>query len=157
MSLEQLPSTLPLAWLIDEHFGKAYPIGDHASIGRGGENKVILRDNTVSRVHADIERNGERYTLFSHGASGTRVNGVPVADTRELQEGDLIEIAYAELRFTRRTPTAEMLVVARDSLTPLDGAEMPTGVALRAARPLSWLKRWWRRLIGWLTRRRNTD
>lgn len=157
MSGGELPATLPLAWLIDEHWGKAYPIADRASIGRGAENKIILRDQSVSRLHAEITRDGDRYVLRSLGSSATRINGTTVAAPHELAEGDLIEIAFSELRFTRKSPTADLLVVARDSLAPTDALEAPTGVGMRAAESTKAVGNLVRRILRRLTRRSNTD
>jgi predicted component of type VI protein secretion system len=155
-----LSDTLRLAWLVDEHWGKAYPIGDRVTIGRGPENKVILRDSQVSRVHAEVLREEDHFILRSLGASGTTVNGVQAQATHRLKDGDLIEIAFSVLRFQTKAPESDLLVVARDMPTPVDDQEAPTAASMRAANRSSVPAvghRYWQWLRRWLTRRPKTD
>lgn len=108
------------AWLVDERWQKAYPIESPLSIGRGPDNAVILRDPAVSRVHAMVCGEANGYLLRSFGASGTIVNGNPADGECLLDEGDRIEIASSTLRFTRRAPDQEMIVLPHDTPVSLD-------------------------------------
>lgn len=123
------------AWLVDDRWSKAYPLGDDTSIGRGSESTIILRDPGVSRHHAEVRKEAGGYVLRAFGASGTKVNGVPAESECALQEGDVVEIAFAALRFTTMAPTGEMFVIPRDPPTPLDRQEGPTRVTVPAERP----------------------
>ena len=144
------------AWLVDEHWAKAYPLADVVTIGRGALNTIILRDPAVSRTHAEVKRESGDYVLHAHGASGTKVNGMPVGDAQVLHEDDVIEIAFSRLRFTTRAPTSEMFVIPRDTPTYVDNYEVPTRMTLPAIdRRL--LARGWRQFLRWLTGRRKTD
>lgn len=50
--------------------------GDLVTIGRGGDNAIVLDDGHVSRHHARIERDGASVCIVDLGsANGTRVNG----------------------------------------------------------------------------------
>lgn len=132
-----MTSGLPLvpqadAWLVDDRWSKAYALGTQTHIGRGSESSIILRDPVISRRHASVFKDGDSYVLNVFGASGTKLNGVPVDKPSALKEGDLIEIAFTTLRFTMMAPTGEMFVVARDTPTLIDRQEGPTRATLRA-------------------------
>jgi pSer/pThr/pTyr-binding forkhead associated (FHA) protein len=148
------------AWLVDERWAKAYPLGDRTTIGRGPESTIILRDSAVSRLHAELSKEGEVFVLRALGSSGTKVNGQRVGSEWALREGDVIEIAFTSLRFTARAPTNEMFVIPRDVPTPRDTQEGPTQAAIRAisqSEIVAASRRGWRRFWYWLTRRANTE
>jgi pSer/pThr/pTyr-binding forkhead associated (FHA) protein len=128
------------AWLVDDRWAKAYPLGDRTTVGRSAENTIILRDPSVSRQHATVERREVGFVLVVHASSGTKLNGLPVAADSPLTEGDAIEIAHTSLRFTLKAPTGEMFVVRRDRPTPYDSPEIPTDAPLRAVNP--WIAGW---------------
>lgn len=132
------------AWLVDDRWAKAYPLGDSTTIGRAAESTIILRDPAVSRQHATVAHEERGFVLLVHGSSGTKLNGQPVASDSVLEEGDVIEIAHTLLRFTLRAPTGEMFVVRRDRPTPYDNPEVPTDATVKAANPmmLSWRTHW---------------
>ena len=56
------------------------------------------------RIEQVIKRHGERYLLVNNGApaADTLVNEVPVADSRDLQDGDRIQLGNILLRFHLR-------------------------------------------------------
>ena len=61
------------------------------TIGRSGENDVLLDDVTVSRKHANIRRAGERFELIDLGSlNGTYVNNNSIARAT-LNSGDEIQ------------------------------------------------------------------
>jgi pSer/pThr/pTyr-binding forkhead associated (FHA) protein len=138
------------AWLVDERWAKAYPLlGDATTIGRDGECTIILRDPSVSRHHASIERRENSYHLRPTGAAGTKLNGAQVATESPLQEGDRIEIAFTILRFTLKAPTGEMFVIRRDRPTPYDHPEVPTKAPLRVSTAaLRVAKRYWHLVLS---------
>jgi pSer/pThr/pTyr-binding forkhead associated (FHA) protein len=148
------------AWLVDQRWFKAYPLGEDTTIGRGAGSTIILRDAAVSRTHASVRKVGDGYVLAVSGASGTTLNGVPVDAERALREGDVVEIAFTSLKFTLRAPTSEMFVIPHDTPTPIDIQEGPTRVTVRAikrAANLGHARRGLLRLWRWLTHRPKTD
>jgi adenylate cyclase len=69
------------------------------TIGRSGDNDVILFDNSVSRHHAVIVKTKDDYFLSDMGSfNGTRVNGKLVQNV-PLKHGDEIKIGYVKLKF----------------------------------------------------------
>jgi len=69
------------------------------TIGRSGDNDVILFDNSVSRHHAVIVKTKDEYFLSDMGSfNGTRVNG-KLVQNEPLKHGDEIKIGYVKLKF----------------------------------------------------------
>ncbi len=62
------------------------------TIGRHGENDIVLRDSSVSRHHASFMKEGENLFVTDEGSkNGTIVNGLKVESAR-LEDGDVIRI-----------------------------------------------------------------
>jgi len=71
------------------------------SIGRSGENDVLLDDVTVSRKHANIRRAGERFELIDLGSlNGTYVNNNSIARAT-LNSGDEIQFGKFHMLFVQ--------------------------------------------------------
>ncbi len=69
------------------------------TIGRHPDSNLVLADPNVSRNHAEIRPQGERFTVVDLGSTnGTRVNGVRV-DTQVLQDGDEVSFGNTRMRF----------------------------------------------------------
>jgi hypothetical protein len=86
--------------------GREYGLDKPASLlGRDEHADIALfRDMRVQKKHCYIKRHGERYILVNNGAppADTLVNQVPVADSRDLQDGDRIQLGNVILRFQLR-------------------------------------------------------
>lgn len=91
-----------VAYLVDEHARAAYPL-DRVSttIGRASSNFIRLSDPTASRFHAQVRREAGGFALHVIGSAGGMVNGRRVAGPRLLADGDIVEMAFTTLRFTR--------------------------------------------------------
>ncbi len=78
-------------------------VGDGLVLGRGDEATLRLFDETASRRHAEVRREGDGVVVEDLGsANGTRVNGARV--TRALlADGD--EIAIGDVRLRLLSPT----------------------------------------------------
>jgi len=71
------------------------------SIGRSEDADIIIDEPLVSRIHARIERQGDRYVVFDVGSTNlTQVNGEVVVQ-QELRAGDELRFARARCRFER--------------------------------------------------------
>jgi DNA-binding response OmpR family regulator len=82
--------------------------GDICTIGRAPSCQITVPRNTVSRIHARIERDGLRYLLHDAGsANGTFVNSLRINGPRLLKDRDNIGLgaAAATLRFADPDPT----------------------------------------------------
>jgi hypothetical protein len=86
--------------------GREYPLDKPASLlGRDEHADIALfRDMRVEKKHAYIKRIGKAYVLYNNGAPPgyTLVNDVPVTDSRELNDGDRIQLGNIILRFQLR-------------------------------------------------------
>ena len=69
------------------------------SVGRHPDCNLVLADPNVSRNHAEIRPQGDRFAVIDLGSTnGTRVNGVRV-DQQLLQDGDELAFGNTRLRF----------------------------------------------------------
>lgn len=95
------------AFLVDDSDGVAYPLRARSThIGRDASNAIAIREPTASRFHAEVRREAGGFAVRSMGSAGTILNGAPLPGPRMLNEGDMIEIAFVKLRFTRDDPGA---------------------------------------------------
>lgn len=95
-------STAAPAYLVYELERRAYRLSDVSfTIGRGAENSIVIREPSVSRVHAELRPEGEEYVLHTSGATGTRVNGKIATAPRQLADGDRIDVGLEEFTFRR--------------------------------------------------------
>jgi len=85
------------------------------TIGRRSESHVRLSGADVSRDHAEIARDGERYLIRDRGSRfGTFVNGEPIAGDRELKHGDVIRLGQgSDSQVTFQLDTASTASVDR--------------------------------------------
>lgn len=68
-------------------------------IGRMEANNLVIDDQTVSRFHAEIFKEGRFYYIRDlESTNGTFVNGKPVR-VKKLKEGDIITIGNTKLRW----------------------------------------------------------
>ncbi len=80
-----------------------FPDGEKTLIGRSPDCDVFLDDVTVSRTHAELTRDGERYRIHDLGSlNGTFVNKQRIeGDSVELQDDDEVQIGKYRLTFLR--------------------------------------------------------
>jgi ABC-type multidrug transport system ATPase subunit len=84
------------------HEGRRLPVAKEGmSLGRGDDCDVLLSGERVSRSHARVEIEAERFWLVDLGSRhGTELNGELLREVRrELRSGDLIAIGGETLRF----------------------------------------------------------
>lgn len=93
--------------------GQRWPLTkDETMIGRGGDCDVLINDKTVSRHHALIKREGDKWFLVDQSKNGTHVNGQPTESPQEINDGDVIAISTAvKLAFTGSEATAPLAFV----------------------------------------------
>ncbi len=76
---------------------------DIVTVGRHPKSDIFLDDITVSRRHAEVCRNGARYSVRDVGSlNGTYVNRER-ADDHELHDGDELQIGKFKLVFLHGT------------------------------------------------------
>lgn len=73
--------------------------GERLTVGRSGENDIMLDDVTVSRHHAEFVADGDGWALVDMGSlNGTYVNRSSI-ERRHLTSGDLIQIGKYRLQY----------------------------------------------------------
>lgn len=73
---------------------------DHVLIGRRQDNDLVIDDPHVSRVHAELRRDGALLLLTDlSSTSGTKVNDEDVIGTAVIRHGDTIEFGPIEAKF----------------------------------------------------------
>jgi hypothetical protein len=97
-----LAEACPLLLVLDEDGKPAERISltkDPVVIGRMSTNDVVLADSNVSRRHAQLERDGDTWTLVDLGSTnGSVVNGRSVRE-HALKDGDRLSFGTSELVF----------------------------------------------------------
>lgn len=74
-------------------------------LGRGADADVRLSDTGVSRIHAEVQLEGDTVTVVDRGSTnGTTVNGRRIS-TAVLHDGDVVELGGSRLVF--REPDGE--------------------------------------------------
>jgi hypothetical protein len=83
------------------HAGAAYLLGpSETTLGRGEDNDVVIDSGHVSRHHARVRWDGERYVVEDLGSkNGTLLNGRRIEAPEPLKPGDAIEISGISLAF----------------------------------------------------------
>jgi DNA-binding response OmpR family regulator len=87
------------------------------TLGRSDACVVVIPAPTVSRLHAHIELQHDRYVIFDAGsANGTFVNGERITASRRLTTGDEVRLGTADVSLMFSDP--EETLVALPSLQP---------------------------------------
>lgn len=84
-------------------------LSEAITVGKSRSCDVVLPDDSVSRVHAEIRREGESYRLRDRGSTnGSFVGGARVTDAY-LKPGDVLGVGKVQLRFMPRDARTELL------------------------------------------------
>lgn len=76
---------------------------DVVSLGRDPDSDIFLDDITVSRRHAEVARDGARYSIRDVGSlNGTYVN-LKLVEQGDLREGDEVQVGKFKLVFVYGT------------------------------------------------------
>ena len=115
------PSNGP-SYLVYEFERRAYPLsGETFTLGRDATSDIVVREPSVSRLHAEVKSEGGEFTLQSTGATGTMLNGAPLTAPAKLEDGDRIGVGSMEFTFRRgRLPLGVSVVdtVSADAHDP---------------------------------------
>ena len=79
--------------------GRSYKLADFTEIGRDPRCGVFIPEPEVSRIHAEIRRDGATFIVTPHNGL-TLVNGERITASRTLAEGDELSVGRTTLRFS---------------------------------------------------------
>ncbi|NRQ33488.1 FHA domain-containing protein [Nonomuraea sp. NN258] len=99
-SVSEFTTRLQSAWRKPRLPRLALPTDDRVRyvVGRGSACDLVLSDLTVSRVHAELRRDGEGWTLIDLGSlNGTRLNGWRLVGPARVRSGD--EVSFGDCGF----------------------------------------------------------
>lgn len=75
--------------------------GQTVTIGRSSENQVVVREERVSRHHAEIKHHNGGWQVADLGSrNGTQVSGKAIQQACVLQAGDIIAVGGCRMLFT---------------------------------------------------------
>jgi hypothetical protein len=103
--ISTLDAEIEAAWARPRVPSLALPTTDGAqfTVGRAPSCDCVLPEDLVSRHHAELRRDGERWFLRDLGSTnGTRVNGVRVIEDVEVRPGDRLSLGGAAYRLRAR-------------------------------------------------------
>jgi DNA-binding NtrC family response regulator len=84
-------------------------MNDCITLGKSRTCDVVLPDDSVSRVHAEIRRDGESYRIVDKSSTnGSFIDQARVTDAF-LKPGDVLGIGKVQIRFLPRDARAELL------------------------------------------------
>ncbi|MBI2913016.1 MAG: winged helix-turn-helix domain-containing protein [Chloroflexi bacterium] len=93
------------------------------TLGRGPDSDLVLTNPLVSRRHAQLTWDGQRFLLQDLGSkNGTRINGAAIAAPTPLSDGDSLELADSRLLFQMSAPTVTAVLAPRDQAVSVDTA-----------------------------------
>lgn len=115
ISLKSNPKNTWPPYILQQTFMQAYLVICHGArwtdvfrlqpevkitIGRSSENQIVVRDDRVSRRHAEISHSTGGWAVRDLGSrNGTQVAGVRADGEQPLQAGDVVEVADCRMMF----------------------------------------------------------
>jgi len=89
--------------------GVTRPVGARMTIGKAPTNDLVLTDDTVSRTHCEIVRNGHVIHVKDLGSTnGTRIDGTRVQDA-DLSPGSVLRVGEVEIAVRPATQRVEVM------------------------------------------------
>ena len=95
-----VPAPSPtVLWLVDQSAGRRYALRPGmTTIGRGGDNDIVLDTPSVSAHHAEIRYENGHYILYDRGSTnGTFVNGRRISGPNMIKAGWRVRVGEVEL------------------------------------------------------------
>jgi pSer/pThr/pTyr-binding forkhead associated (FHA) protein len=115
------------------------PTADRLTIGRRATNNIALDwDTQVSRLHAELVRIGDDWTLSDDGLSqnGSFVNGVRLGHRHRLKDGDHLRFGRTVIVFSATNRSDSLAtIVPKENVPPADLTEAQRRVLLALCRP----------------------
>ena len=104
-----------------QHIIELPPAADRLTVGRRSTSNISLEwDTEVSRVHAELERIGDDWTLSDDGLSqnGSFVNGARLAHRHRLRDGDTLRFGQTSVVFCAANRGDSLATVVPEDIVP---------------------------------------
>ena len=115
------------------------PTADRLTIGRRSTSNIALEwDTEVSRLHAELERIGDDWTLNDDGLSqnGSFVNGSRLVQRHRLRDGDTLRFGQTNVVYCAANRSDSLAtVVPEDRISPADLTDAQRRVLVALCRP----------------------
>jgi hypothetical protein len=115
------------------------PAADRLTVGRRTTSNIALEwDTEVSRLHAELERIGDDWTVSDDGLSqnGSFVNGARLVHRHRLRDGDTLRFGRTSVVFCAANRGDSLAtVVPEDTIPPASLTEAQRRVLLALCRP----------------------
>jgi len=100
---------LTLVVLSGTRKGAVVPVGDTTRVGKADDNDLVLPDDTVSRHHCELVREGDAVRVRDlNSTNGTRVDGTRVSDAL-LSPGAVLKVGEIEVALRPAQQRAEVM------------------------------------------------
>ncbi len=97
---------------------------DVIRLGKSRQCNVVLTDESVSRVHAEVRHEGDAYRVLDQGSTnGTFIGGARITDGF-LRPGDVLALGRVQLRFMPRDSRVELLPSTSENFGPVRGKSL---------------------------------
>jgi len=108
---------------------------DVITIGRSKKNDLVLADQWLSRIHAEIRRESSRHFIRDlDSRNGTYVNGLRLSQRVPLQNGDVVTLGDQQIRFVHDASGSVVLTETPAGLDGVGTLVVSTEELLQAAR-----------------------
>jgi transcriptional regulator with GAF, ATPase, and Fis domain len=115
---------LTLVVLSGSRKGTVVPVGDTTRVGKADDNDLVLPDDTVSRHHCELVREGEAVRVRDLGSTnGTRVDGTRVGDAL-LSPGAVLKVGEVEVALRPAARRSDVLPSDATSFGPALGKSL---------------------------------
>ncbi len=99
-------------------------IQDVVRLGKSRQSTIVIPDDSVSRLHAEIRREGNAYRIVDLGSTnGTFIGGARITDAF-VRPGDVIAVGRVQIRFMPRDSRVELLPSTAESFGPVRGRSL---------------------------------
>lgn len=115
-----------IGYLRDVRRGRSYKLSQRTTIGRDAVCEVLVQEPSVSRVHAEVVREGNGYMVIPKDRSYTLVNSQRLHAASPLNEGDELTIGRTVLRFTTEPQTSAITAESNRFTADARSARQPT-------------------------------
>lgn len=126
-----------IGFLRDVRRDRSYKLSQTTTIGRDAICEVLVQEPSVSRVHAEVIREGKGYVVVPKDRAYTLLNEVRLQQATQLNEGDELTIGRTVLRFTTEPQASAITAESNRFTADAKSARLPTAfVGIVAAREL---------------------